>query len=162
MNRKQTILALAAVMVLSLLVGCGVKKSQANYDFKSKVLSTNYDGTYVIRTQVRARNAAIAFTDAQRKAVQEVIFDGVDAASNGVEALKPILFDMNARHKYEDYFAEFFRDGGEWTKYASLADKRTGTTTYKRNGVQSIETVTVTVDRKALRERLIADGILEK
>ena len=160
--KKTLFISLLSCMVVLALIGCGAKKSQAAYDFKSKVLSTNYDGTYVIRTQVRARNAAIAFTDAQRKAVQEVIFDGVDAASNGVEALKPILFDMNARHKYEDYFAEFFRDGGEWTKYASLADKRTGTTTYKRNGVQSIETVTVTVDRKALRERLIADGILEK
>jgi len=162
MNRKQTLLALATLIVLVLLAGCGAKKSQAAYDFKSKVLSSNYDGTYVIRTQVRARNAAIAFTDAQRKAVQEVIFDGVDAGSNGVEPLKPILFDMNARRKYEDYFAAFFRDNGEWTKYASLADKRTGTTTYKRNGVQTIETVTVTVDRKSLREKLIADGILEQ
>lgn len=162
MNGKQTLLALATLIVLVLLAGCGAKKSQAAYDFKSKVLSSNYDGTYVIRTQVRARNAAIAFTDAQRKAVQEVIFDGVDAGSNGVEPLKPILFDMNARRKYEDYFAAFFRDNGEWTKYASLADKRTGTTTYKRNGVQTIETVTVTVDRKSLREKLIADGILEQ
>lgn len=162
MNSKHTLSAIAAIAILLLLAGCGAKRSQAAYDFKSKVLSTNYDGTYVIRTQVRARNAAIAFTDAQRKVVQEVIFDGVDAGSNGVEALKPILFDMNARRKHEDYFAAFFRDGGDWTKYASLADKRTGTTTYKRNGVQSIETVTVTVDRKALRERLIADGILEQ
>ena len=162
MKIKQSLGLLALVTVIAVLAGCGVKKSQANYDFKSKVLSSNYDGTFVIRTQVRARNAAIAFTDAQRKVVQEVIFDGVDAGSNGVEPLKPILFDMNARRTYEDYFATFFRDGGEWTKYANLSDKRTGTTTYKRNGVQSIETVTVTVDRKSLREKLIADGILEK
>lgn len=162
MKIKQLFGLLGLVVAMALIAGCGAKKSQASYDFKSKVLSSNYDGTYVIRTQVRARNAAIAFTDAQRKAMQEVIFDGVDAGSNGVEPLKPILFDMNARRKYEDYFAAFFRDGGEWTKYANLADKRAGTTTYKRNGVQSIETVTVTIDRKSLREKLIADGILEK
>lgn len=161
MNTKHTLLALAAVAVMVLLAGCGAKRSQAAYDFKSKVLSANYDGTYVIRTQIRARNAAVAFTDAQRKVVQEVIFDGIDAGSNGVEPLKPILFDMNARRKHEDYFAAFFRNDGEWTKYASLWDKRTGTTTYKRNGVQMIETVTVTVDRKGLREKLIADGILD-
>lgn len=162
MKIKQSIGLLALVAVIAILTGCGVKKSQANYDYKSKVLSSNYDGTFVIRTQIRARNARIAFIDAQRKAVQEVIFDGVDAGSNGVEPLKPLLFDMNARRKYEDYFTEFFRDEGEWTKYANLADKRRGTTTYKRNGIQSIETITVTVDRKALQERLIADGILEK
>lgn len=162
MKIKQSLGLLALVAVLALLAGCGVKRSQASYDFKSKLLSSNYDGTYVIRTQVRARNAAIAFTDAQRKVVREVIFDGVDAGSNGVEPLKPILFDMNAKYKYEAYFEAFFRDGGEWTKYANLMDKRTGTTTYQRNGLQSIETVTVTVNRSALKDKLIMDGILEQ
>lgn len=160
--KKNVIIGLLSCMAVLALAGCGAKKSQASYDFKSKVLSSNYDGTYVIRTQVRARNLKLAFIDAQRKAVNEVIFVGVDAGSNGVEALKPILFDMNARRKYEDYFAVFFRDEGEWTKYASLDDKRAGTTTSKRNGIQSIETITVTIDRKGLRERLIADGILEQ
>lgn len=148
------------VCLLLILAGCGAKKSQAYYDYKSHLLSVNYDGTYVIRTQVRARNAALAFSDAKRKVVQEVIFDGVQSASNGVQDLKPILFDMNARRKYEDYFNVFFRDNGEWEKYASFQDKRTGTTTYKRTESQSVETVTVTVDRAALKAKLIEDKIL--
>lgn len=150
-----------SIAIIAIFCGCGAKVSQSSYDFKSKVLSSNYDGTYVIRTQVRARNAAIAFTDGQRKVVEEVIFDGIESGSNGVSALKPILFDMNARRTYEDYFSVFFADGGDWTQYASLHDKRTGTTTYKRNGKQMVETVTVSVNRKALRERLIKDGILD-
>lgn len=153
---------LLTIIALVVLTGCGAKKSQAYYDFKSKVLSVNYDGTYVIRTQVRARNAAIGlFNDAMRKAVQEVIFDGVESGSNGVLPLKPILFDMNAREKYEDYFNVFFRDGGDWTKYASLQDKRTGSTRYKRTEAQSVDFVTVTVDRAALKQRLTADGLIK-
>lgn len=152
---------LSLVIIASALIGCGAKISQASYDFKSKVLSANYDGTYVIRTQVRARNAALAFTDGQRKVVHEVIFDGVEAGSNGVQPLQPLLHDMNAERKYEDYFAAFFADQGPWSRYASLQDKRTGTTSYKRNGKQMIETVTVSIDRKGLRDRLIKDGILE-
>lgn len=143
-----------------LFAGCGAKRSQAYYEKPSQVLSANYDGSYVIRVQVRARNAAIAFTDGQRKAVEEVIFSGVKAGSNGISDLKPLCFDLNAREKYEDYFNVFFQDKGEWTKYASLKDKRTNTTRYQRDGRQMVESVTVTVDRAALKKRLQEDHII--
>lgn len=149
-----------AAFAMICLASCGPKRSQAYYPAASQVLSANYDGSYVIRVHVRARNAAIAFTDAQRKAVQEVIFDGVKAGNSGISDLKPLCFDMNAREKYEDYFNAFFADDGDWTKYASLKDKRTGTTRYERDGRQMEETVTVSVNRSGLQRRLIADGII--
>ena len=142
------------------LASCGTKSSQAYYDAPSQLLSSNYDGTFVIRTQVRARNAAIAFTDAQRKVVQEVIFDGIQSAHSGTEGLKPLCFDKNAKEKHEDYFRVFFQDNGPWKKYVDLRDKRTTTTRYQRDGRQMIETVTVSVDRAALKDRLVADGII--
>lgn len=149
-----------AVVAAMLFAGCGAKRSQAYYEKPSQVLSANYDGSYVIRVQVRARNAAIAFTDGQRKAVEEVIFSGVKAGSNGISDLKPLCFDLNAREKYEDYFNVFFQDKGEWTKYASLKDKRTNTTRYQRDGRQMVESVTVTVDRAGLKKRLQEDHII--
>lgn len=155
-------LSLLIAVIAMVFVGCGPKRSQAYYDAPSKVLSANYDGSYVIRVQVRARNAAIAFTDGQRKAVQEVIFDGVKAGSNGISDLKPLCFDLNAREKYEDYWNAFFQDNGEWTNYASLKDKRTTTTRYQRDGRQMIETVTVTVMRAELKKKLQEDGIIPK
>lgn len=150
------IAALAAI----LFAGCGPRRSQAYYENPSVVLSANYDGSYVIRVQVRAKDAAIAFTDGQRKAVEEVIFKGVKAGSNGISDLKPLCFDLNAREKNEDYFNAFFHDGGAWTLYASLKDKRVGSTRYQRDGRQMVESVTVTVDRAGLKQRLQADGII--
>lgn len=152
--------ALMAVAMIAMMASCGSYKSQAHYDAKSKVISANYDGSYVIRVQVKARNAAIAFDDGQRKAVQEVIFDGVESGSNGVAALQPLCFDKNARVKHEDYFNAFFADKGDWQKYCSLKDKRTATTKYERNGEQMVEMVTVTVKRSELKTRLQADGII--
>ena len=149
-----------AVFAAIFFASCGQKRSQAYYENPSRVLSSNYDGSYVIRVQVRARNAAIAFTDGQRKAVEEVIFKGVVSGSNGISDLKPICFDVNAREKHEQYFRAFFMDEGPWTNYASLKDKRTGSTRYQRDGRQMVETVTVSVDRDGLRDRLIADGII--
>ncbi|MBO5618834.1 MAG: hypothetical protein J5902_02495 [Paludibacteraceae bacterium] len=157
---KKTILYIVLCTLVLSLAGCGAKRSQAYYDKPSQLLSVNYDGTFVIRTQVRSRNASLIFDDAQRKAVEEVIFDGVKSASSSVADLKPLCFDMNAREKYEDYFRIFFRDGGEWTKYAGLKDKRSGSTRYERTSSQTVGTVTVTVDRAALKTRLQADGII--
>ena len=149
-----------AAFAMICLASCGTKSSQAYYDAPSQLLSANYDGTFVIRTQVRARNAAIAFTDAQRKVVQEVIFDGIQSAHSGTEGLKPLCFDKNAKEKHEDYFRVFFQDNGPWKKYVDLRDKRTTTTRYQRDGRQMIETVTVSIDRAALKDRLVADGII--
>ena len=149
-----------AAFAMICLASCGTKSSQAYYDAPSQLLSSNYDGTFVIRTQVRARNAAIAFTDAQRKVVQEVIFDGIQSAHSGTEGLKPLCFDKNANEKHEDYFRVFFQDNGPWKKYVDLRDKRTTTTRYQRDGRQMIETVTVSIDRAALKDRLVADGII--
>ena len=155
---------LSLYVVLCTLVlafgGCGPKRSQEYYDMTSQLLSANYDGSYVMRTQVRTRNGAICFTDAQRKAVQEVIFDGVKAATNGISDLQPLCFNPNAREKFEDYWNAFFQDNGEWTKYADLKDKRLTTTRYQRDGRQMVETVTVTVYRAELKKKLQEDGII--
>ena len=149
-----------AVFAAVLFAGCGSRHSQVYYNMPSQVLSSTSEGTYVIRVQVRAKDAVIAFTDGQRKAVEEVIFKGVKAGSNGISDLKPLCFDLNAREKYEDYFNAFFRDGGAWTQYASLKDKRVGSTRYQRDGRQMVESVTVTVNRAGLKARLQADGII--
>lgn len=149
-----------AVFVAILFASCGPRRSQAYYEKPSQVLSANYDGGYVIRVQVRAKDAVIAFKDGQRKAVEEVIFKGVKSASNGISDLKPLCFDLNAREKNEDYFNTFFMDGGPWERYVNLKDKRVGSTRYQRDGRQMVETLTVTVDRAGLKNRLIADGII--
>lgn len=151
---------LLLIVVAMLGVACGPQRSQASYDFASKVLSTNYDGSYVIRVFVRARNASIAFTDGQRKVVDEVIFSGVAPASDGVSRLEPLCMDKNARAKNEDFFNAFFADKGDWQKFASLEDKRTGTTHYERDGKQMLERLTVTVKRAELKKYLQDAGII--
>ena len=151
---------LIAVVASMMLVGCGTKRSQAYYEAPSQLLSTNFDGSYVIRTQVRSRDAVTAFTDAQRKAVEEVIFDGVKSSAGGISDLKPLCYDKNIREKREDYFNAFFSDKGPWKEFANLKDKRPGTTRYQRDGRQMVQSVTVTVDRAGLKKKLQEDGII--
>ena len=145
---------------MALFAGCGPRRSQAYYDQPSQVMSATAEGTYVIRVQVRAKDAVVAFDEAQRKVVKEVIFDGVKSANSGISDLKPLCFDMNAREKHEDYWNAFFSDNGPWKKFTSYKDRRSITTKYERDGRQMIETGSVTIDRAALKRRLQADGII--
>lgn len=143
-----------------LFSGCGAKRSQTYYNQPSVVLSAHEDGTYVVRVQVRAKDAVVAFTEAQRKVVKEIIFDGIKAANSGVQDLKPLCFDMNIREKYEDYWNAFFSDNGPWKQFTSYKDRRAVTTYYERDGRQMIETGTVTVDRAGIKKKLQEDGII--
>ena len=116
MKKLSYIIAIFALICLS---GCGPKRSQAYYDQPSQVMSATAEGTYIIRVQVRAKDAVVAFKEAQRKVVKEVIFDGVKSANSGINDLKPLCFDMNAREKYEDYWNAFFSDEGPWKQFTS-------------------------------------------
>ena len=157
MKKLGFLIVAAAILVLA---GCGAKRSQAYYDQPSVVMSATSNGTYVIRVQVRAKDAVVAFTEAQRKVVREIIFDGVRAGNAGLSGLKPLCFDKNAHEKYEDYWNAFFSDNGPWKQYTSYKDRRAVTTKYERDGRQMVETGTVTVDRAGLKKKLQEDGII--
>lgn len=151
-----------AVAAMVLFAGCGSKRSQAYYDMPSQVMSATAEGTYIIRVQVRAKDAVVAFKEAQRKVVKEIIFDGVKSANSGMTDLKPLCFDMNAREKYEDYWNAFFSDEGPWQQFTSYKDRRATSTRYERDGRLMVETGTVTVDRAGIKKKLQADGIIPK
>ena len=149
-----------AAFAMICLASCGPKRSQAYYDQPSQVMSATAEGTYIIRVQVRAKDAVVAFTEAQRKVVKEVIFDGVKSANSGISDLKPLCFDMNAREKYEDYWNAFFSDEGPWKEFTSYKDRRATSTRYQRDGRLMVETGTVTVDRAGIKKKLQDDGII--
>ena len=153
---------LFAALLMLVLAGCGSKRSQAFYNMPSQLLSTTYDGRYIIRVQVRSKDAVVAFEDGKRKAIQEVIFDGVKAANSGIEDLKPLIYDINAREKYEDYFRAFFSDKKEWDQFADYFGRRVVTTRYERDGRQMVEIVTVQVDRAGIKQKLQNDGIIPR
>lgn len=155
------ILLFVVAMSAILFSGCGAFKSQAYYDYKSKLIGTELDGTYTIRSWGRARNAVDAYVQARKQAVKDVIFTGVQAETSNLTSLKPLLFDMNAEEKYEDYFAVFFADGGEFEQYVSMKERRVMSSNFSRTEAQTLAQVTVCVNRVALKEKLIKDGILK-
>ncbi|MEG1910631.1 MAG: hypothetical protein RR190_06635, partial [Bacteroidales bacterium] len=76
--------------------------------------------------------------------------------------IKPLLMDVNAQEKYENYFNHFFKDGGDFEKYVNYKDKRVSTFHRERTQDEIKYGVTVRVEYVKLQDRLIKDGILQK
>ena len=74
--------------------------------------------------------------------------------------MRPIMTEVNARQRYQDYFDIFFMDRGEYLKYISMEDKRAGSTRIRRDYRDVTVGVTVRVLVPQLRARLKADGLL--
>ncbi|MBQ7210463.1 MAG: hypothetical protein IJS05_06175 [Paludibacteraceae bacterium] len=162
---KKSFLFFSLGLLTVLLAACGSHRSQAYYDYESKVIATELDGSYTIRAWGRGRNAADAFVQAQKTAVYDVIFNQIQFATGTANTtsgvLKPLLLEVNAKTKYEDYFNVFFADGGEYKNYCSLKEKRSLSTKYQKTNAQTQAQVTVCVFRKELKEKLIQDNILK-
>ena len=149
-------------ILFACLFGCGPTKSESYYDYKTKCIGSELDGSYTLRSWGRARNEADAYVQAKKQAVYDVVFNGADAASSGQSNLRPLLLEVNAKTKYTEYFDKFFRDGGEYLQYCSPKEKRDFSTKYYRTNSQALCQTTVCVFRSKLKAKLIEDNILKQ
>ena len=126
-------------------------------NFKPQCLGVGMDGTQNLRVFGKGKDKAAAIEQAKKNAVSEVIFAGIQGAGDCNK--KPIVNEVNARERYEDYFNAFFATGGAYTKYVKLDESRTSRIKAQTDDLVQYG-VTVRVDRAALKARLQADGIL--
>ena len=125
-----------------------------------KCLGVELDGSQTLRVQGYGRNRSDAKEQAMKNAVWAVIFDGI---KDGVEGcnMRPLVTEVNAKERYEDYFNLFFADEGAYKEYVSLRD------TKKRSGGKSKDKVgyayelTIRVLRPQLKARLKADNLID-
>lgn len=125
-----------------------------------RCLGVELDGSQTLRVLGYGRNRADAREQAMKDAVWAVIFDGI---RDGVEGcnMRPLITEVNAKEKYEDYFNAFFKDGGEYSKYVNLKDTRklSGDRKWGRTGFSFDRTVRVL--RSELKTRLKQDNIIK-
>lgn len=128
--------------------------------FETECISVEQDGSQTLRVWGKGRNRTDAIEQAKKNAVFEILFNGVLKGNKGYNQ-RPLVTEVNARERYQDYFDIFFMDGGEYLKYVSMADKRLGSTKKTKTDTQVRYCVTVRVLIPELRMRLKEDGILK-
>src|SRR5574344_1373569 len=155
---KKVILCMLMVFTSSVTI---MAQKQAIYDRSSiKCMGVELDGSQTLRVQGYGRNRSDAKEQAMKNAVWAVIFDGIRDGAEGCN-MRPLVTEVNAKERYEDYFNLFFADNGEYKKYVSLRD------TKKRSGGRSKDKLgyaydlTIRVLRAELKARLKADNLID-
>ena len=117
--------------------------------FETECISVEQDGSQTLRVWGKGRNRTDAIEQAKKNAVFEILFNGVLKGNKGYNQ-RPLVTEVNARERYQDYFDIFF-----------MADKRLGSTKKTKTDTQVRYCVTVRVLIPELRMRLKEDGILK-
>ena len=144
-----------------ILVGCKTATSTASFvSYETECLGVEQDGSQTLRAWGEGRNKADAVEQANKNAVRDVIFKGIRAGKADCN-MRPLVTEVNAQEKYEDYFNRFFMDNGEYRKYVSSEDEKKHSKEYQKNLVGAKYGVTVRVLRAELKARLKNDGILQ-
>ena len=127
---------------------------------ETECISKEMDGSLTLRVWGTGRNRTDALEQAKKQAIYDVLFKGITKGNTDYN-MRPIMTEVNARERYQDYFDIFFMDRGEFLKYISMEDKRAGSTrVIKRNYRDVTVGVTVRVLVPQLRARLKSDGLL--
>lgn len=138
----------------------------AYFEYEPECLGVELDGSQTLRVWGVGRNKKDAVEQAKKDAVRAVVFKGIRGGLSGCNT-KPIIFEVNAEEKYEDYFNVFFMDNGEYLKYVSMKDEKRVNLFKKDKEKEKSKhfvkyAITVRVLRSELKKRLEDDNILQR
>lgn len=154
---------LLIVSILTVSSAFAQKKIAGNYNYKTECMGIELDGSQTVKAWGNGRNRADAVEQAKKNAIKDILFNGISEGKQDCDK-RPLLFEVNASEKYEDYFNAFFTDGGEYKNFISLRDERIGDK-INRDRKKARGSVTngfiVRVLRSELKKKLIADGIIK-
>lgn len=123
-------------------------------------MGVDLDGSQTIRAYGSGTTKHDAIEQAQKNAVQAVIFKGILDGQKGCD-VRPILSEPNAAESYEVFFNEFFGRRGGYREYIEVLDVQRFTDRQKaRNERFTTYSVTVRVYRNELKQLLREARIL--
>ncbi len=162
MQNREKMKKILTTIAAALLLLADVAAQSQTVSSRSAVrcVGVELDGSQTLRVLGYGRNRADAKEQAMKNAVWAVIFDGIKDGVQGCN-MRPLVTEVNARERYEDYFNIFFSDKGEYKKYVSLRDtkKRSGDRVKDKQGYSY--DLTVRVLRAELKARLKADNVID-
>ena len=155
------------VTLLSVSSFCFSQKHQqrtaAFYEYKTECLGVELDGSQTLKAWGNGRNRADACEQAKKNAVRDVVFFGIKSGKSDCNS-NPLIYEVNAQDKYQDYFNKFFTDGGDYKNFVNVKDEKI-MDKISRDKKKTAESVThgmvVRVLRSELKKKLIADGIIK-
>ncbi len=96
-------------------------KDTKKWRYEIEAISEGKEGTYLVKVWTYSKKANVAIEQAKKNAVHGIIFQGL--IGNGkVSGQPPIASDPGIEIQNADFFNNFFKDGGEYSKYISVSN----------------------------------------
>ena len=125
-----------------------------------RCMGVELDGSQTLRVLGYGRNRADAKEQAKKNAVWAVIFDGVKDGVEGCNT-RPLITEVNAKERYEDYFNIFFTDNGAYKEYVSVRDTKLRSGGRSKDKLGYSYDITIRVLRPQLKARLKSDNLID-
>ena len=134
------------------------------YNYESECMGVDLDGSQTLKVWGSGRTRDHAIENAKKNGIKDVLFKGIRNGKSDCN-LKPVVPEVNAQEKYEDYFNKFFAENGEYKNYVSIPKSNLITTNqveYKGKAQSSkLFGIIVNVHRSELKAKMIQDNILK-
>ncbi|MCQ2152934.1 MAG: hypothetical protein MJY70_07810 [Bacteroidales bacterium] len=149
-------------LILCTLSACHVSyNATATYSGSAtKFMKVEGDGSITVRVSAQGKNYNDAWEQAEKKAVREAIFKGIEVPNNAYMS-KPLITEVNAEEKYEQFFNVFFMDKGDYSKFVSSEDRRGASTVETKADAMVKQTITVRILRAELKQYLIDHNVIK-
>ena len=149
-----SMLTLVMVALSPVTASAGGKVEVPKYDIVSAGIGAQ--GTYLCKVSVYSKKGNTKDADLKRAAVHGVIFKGV-AGGDGV-ATQKAMANPSAEYEKEDFFKEFFADGGPYNAYANVVPN--SITRAKTANKEVCISAVVVVSKDELRKYLEKAGVV--
>ena len=151
MHFKKTTLILA---LLCTAMFCFSQNSNnaSYYTYKNECLEDKLDGNYIIKGWGSGSTKSEAIDQAKRNVLNDILLNGIIKGCN----LLPLIFEVNAKTKYQDYIYNFFN-----SDYKDFIKAENSPKSLKKSKNQTTYGIKLKVNRQALKQKLITDNILK-
>lgn len=150
-----------ALLCLFAVVSCSrVTTLSAFYATQPEYLYDAGDGSITVRTYGQGKNRQKALEQARKNAVREIIFKGINVPGN-TSLSRPLVNEVNAAEKYEQFFNNFFQDNGKYAKFIDKTDSRKDREEIHWNASQAKLSTIIRIDRAELKAFLQQEGIIK-
>ncbi|MDX2195654.1 MAG: hypothetical protein NW207_04495 [Cytophagales bacterium] len=155
------IIAIFTVSMGALAQSKARAKRILNFTYEVQCLGADMGGMYTVKAFGRGNSRKDAIEDGFKQALYAVIFKGVTLGKPGCDA-RPLVNVPNAEETYEEYFNNFFKDGGEYKMYLTEDDTPNKDTKKEKKGSEDVYSVIATIKVSELKKALINKGIIPK
>ena len=159
MKRRQTIDVRRPLIVGLLAFTLCLSARAQSADYNISCGGQGKDGAYLVRVETVVKKVALGEDELKRCAVHGVLFRGFTGDASGCTSHKPLLRDGSAETTHAEFFAEFFADGGPYTRFVSTVEASFQSVKLKKKRYEV--SALMLVDKEALLHALEDAGVVK-